>query len=77
MALMESVMMDLGTQAPDFFLPNVQAGENVGLYDILGASGLLVMFLSRHCPYVQHVKKQDHQPYKGLRRQSTFCCYFP
>lgn len=51
-------MVDLGTEAPDFFLPEVRNNEKIGLYDVLGGHGLLVMFISRHCPFVQHIKKQ-------------------
>lgn len=51
-------MVDLGSEASDFFLPEVRNNQKVGLYDVLGGHGLLVMFISRHCPYVQHIKKQ-------------------
>jgi peroxiredoxin len=58
MAKTESTMVDLGSEASDFFLPEVRNNQKVGLYDVLGGHGLLVMFISRHCPYVQHIKKQ-------------------
>ncbi|MEZ4845440.1 MAG: thioredoxin family protein [Bdellovibrionota bacterium] len=58
MARVESKMVDLGSEAPDFFLPEVRNNEKIGLYDVLGGHGLLVMFISRHCPFVQHIKKQ-------------------
>lgn len=58
MAKTESTMVALGTSAPDFFLPEVRSHQKIGLYDVLGGYGLLVMFISRHCPYVQHIKKQ-------------------
>ena len=57
MALTESTMLALGTQAPDFRLPDVMSGRTVSLADFSGAAALLVMFICRHCPYVQHVKE--------------------
>jgi peroxiredoxin len=51
-----STMMDLGTKAPDFRLPDVVTGEMVGLSDFADKEGLLVMFICRHCPFVVHVK---------------------
>jgi peroxiredoxin len=58
MALTESTMLGLGTPAPDFHLPNVLAGQTVSLDTFAGKKALLVMFISRHCPYVQHVKQE-------------------
>lgn len=54
----ESTMLGLGTPAPDFQLPDVVSGRMVRLKDFAGAKALLVMFISRHCPYVQHVKHE-------------------
>ena len=58
MAHTESTMVGLGTPAPDFRLPNVIAGQTVTLKNFAGKKALLVMFISRHCPYVQHVKHE-------------------
>ena len=58
MARTESVMTGLGTAAPDFLLPDVVSGQTVSLASFGGKKGLLVMFISRHCPYVQHVKQE-------------------
>ncbi len=51
-------MLDLGTRAPDFELPDVVTGESVSLEDVSDSRALLVMFICRHCPYVQHVKDE-------------------
>jgi len=51
-----SLMVELGTPAPDFTLPSVTAGENVSLADFAASPALLVAFLSNHCPYVRHVE---------------------
>jgi len=51
-------MLGLGIQAPDFDIPNVANGERVSLASFDGSDALLVMFISRHCPYAQHVKEE-------------------
>ena len=56
MARTESTMLELGTPAPEFSLPDVTTGRDVGLADFVRSRAVLVMFISRHCPYVQHVK---------------------
>lgn len=54
MALRESRMVDLGTQAPAFELPDAQ-GKMHRLEDFREAPALLVAFLCNHCPYVKHI----------------------
>ena len=58
MALTPSTMLALGTRAPDFDLPDVISGRRVSLKTFAGNNALLVMFICRHCPYVQHVKEE-------------------
>ena len=57
MALTESTMLELGTAAPDFALPDVVSGKTVRRDDFGGQKGLLVMFICTHCPYVKHIEK--------------------
>ena len=57
MALTPSAMLPLGTKAPDFSLPDVVSGKTVTLQNFSGKKGLMVMFICRHCPYVQHIKE--------------------
>ena len=57
MALTESTMLELGTLAPDFALPDVVSGKTVRRDDFRGQKGLLVMFICTHCPYVKHIEK--------------------
>lgn len=45
---------DFGAPVPDFSLPDTD-GRTVALSDVIGANGLLVMFICNHCPYVQAV----------------------
>ena len=42
---------DFGWKAPDFRLP-ASDGRTLGLGDIAGPKGTLVMFICNHCPYV-------------------------
>ncbi len=51
-----STMLPLGSQAPQFSLPNVD-GSTVSLSDYAGKPGLLVMFICNHCPFVIHLRK--------------------
>lgn len=53
MALTPSTMLELGTAAPDFALPDTD-GQTVSREDYAGKP-LLVMFICNHCPYVIHV----------------------
>jgi peroxiredoxin len=57
MAHTESTMLELGTLAPDFMLPNVVSGKTVHRDDFKGKDGLLVMFICPHCPYVKHIEQ--------------------
>ena len=52
-----STMLELGTDAPDFDLPDTD-GRRVTLESLAGAPGLLVVFLCNHCPFVVHIREQ-------------------
>ncbi len=58
MARTPSVMVDLGTPAPAFHLPDVVTGNTISLDTFADKTGLLVMFICRHCPYVKHIQDQ-------------------
>jgi len=51
-----STMLPLGTQAPNFELPDVVSGQTVSLASFAGKQALVVMFICQHCPFVEHVK---------------------
>ncbi len=55
MAKTASYMLELGTPAPDFKLPDTK-GDYFSLNDIKEAAALLVIFMCNHCPYVIHVR---------------------
>jgi peroxiredoxin len=54
MARRESRMLELGTPAPGFALPDTVSGRTVTLDEFAGSPVLLVAFLCNHCPYVKH-----------------------
>ncbi|MBF2057270.1 MAG: thioredoxin family protein [Cyanobacterium sp. T60_A2020_053] len=58
MARTPSTMLDLGTIAPDFSLPDAVSGKQISLTDFKDCQGLLVIFLSCHCPFVKHVRAE-------------------
>ncbi|MBA3488536.1 MAG: thioredoxin family protein [Longispora sp.] len=59
-----SLMVPIGTPAPDFDLPSL-TGERVSLRDFDKAPALLVAFLCEHCPYVRHIEN----PFSTLLRE--------
>ena len=65
-----STMLPLGSDAPDFSLPNVD-GSTVSLSDFAD-SPLLVIFMCNHCPFVIHLRSElasfgDEYLAKGLK----------
>jgi peroxiredoxin len=56
MAKTLSTMLELGTPAPDFSLPDVVSGRTITLLSLRGQKALLVMFICRHCPFVKHIQ---------------------
>jgi peroxiredoxin len=50
-------MLPLGTEAPDFSLPDTD-GRTVSRDDFDGMPALLVLFLCNHCPFVKHVQQE-------------------
>ena len=59
MSKTQSTMVELGTLAPPFELVDTVSGRALGRDDVAAeASGLLVMFVCVHCPYVKHVEEE-------------------
>ena len=58
MAETPSRMIELGTTAPNFLLPDAVSGQTVSLRTFEGKKALLVMFISPHCPFVKHVQNE-------------------
>lgn len=57
MARTPSTMLELGTSAPDFTLPEPKTGNNVSRGNFAGQP-LLVVFTCNHCPFVLHILKE-------------------
>lgn len=57
MAATPSTMLELGTTLPAFQLPDYN-GTSVSSADLSGAKGLLVLFVSVHCPFVKLIQAE-------------------
>lgn len=55
MARTPSTMLELGTEAPDFTLPEPATGKIISRKDFNGKP-LLLAFICNHCPYVIHIR---------------------
>ena len=53
----KSQMLPLGTEAPDFRLPDPDGVEH-SLEQFTESPALLIIFMCNHCPYVKHVREQ-------------------
>jgi peroxiredoxin len=58
MSLAFSTMLELGTAAPDFNLPDVVTGKTIALSTVADRKALLVLFICRHCPFVCRVQDE-------------------
>jgi peroxiredoxin len=50
-------LLAMGSQAPDFALPDVVTGKIVRRDDFKDQPAFLVVILCRHCPYVKHIRQ--------------------
>jgi hypothetical protein len=72
MSLTFSTMLELGTAAPEFSLPDVVSGATISLATFSDRKALLVLFLCQHCPFVRHVQEdlarlgRDYQQTAGI-----------
>jgi len=57
MARTPSTMLELGTPAPHFALPDPASGKIVSIDEFAGRP-LVVAFICNHCPYVKHIITQ-------------------
>lgn len=58
MARTPSNMLALGTQAPDFQLPDTVSGKTLSLSELASEKATLIMFICNHCPFVLHVNEE-------------------
>ena len=57
MALTPSVMIPLGTKAPDFKLLDAVSDSEMNLEQLKSDKATVIMFICNHCPYVKHVQQ--------------------
>ncbi|HVZ38980.1 MAG TPA: thioredoxin family protein [Candidatus Kapabacteria bacterium] len=57
MAATPSVMIPLGTAAPEFTLVDSVSGRTMSLGELKSEVATVVMFICNHCPYVVHVRE--------------------
>lgn len=66
-----SIMVELGTAAPHFKLPDTVTGKELDLEELKSDKATVIMFICNHCPYVKHVNDElvklanDYMP-KGI-----------
>ena len=58
MARTPSTMVALGTNAPDFVLPDTVSGKDLSLENIKSERATMIMFICNHCPFVKHVNAE-------------------
>lgn len=56
MAETPSTMLPLGTQAPDFTLPDVVTGQPLSLQKARSDIATVIVFICNHCPFVLHIQ---------------------
>ncbi len=64
-------MLPLQTIAPDFSLVDTISGNRLGLRELKGKKGTVILFICNHCPFVIHVnpeivKLADEYQKKGI-----------
>lgn len=65
-----SKMIDLGTKAPFFELPNPSKSNEIqSLDDLKGEKGTLVIFMCNHCPFVLHVIDKLNELYEDYNER--------
>lgn len=67
MVLTPSMMTLLGTEAPDFKLNDVVLNKSFSLSIFKDKKALLVMFICRHCPFVDYIKDELTRLDKDMR----------
>jgi thiol-disulfide isomerase/thioredoxin len=58
MALTQSVLLPLGTSAPNFHLRDVVSDNYYSLDDLKSNRATVIMFICNHCPFVIHVNPE-------------------
>ncbi len=67
MSRLETPICDFGAKAPDFLLLGVD-NNYYCLNDLMGKSGLLIMFICNHCPYVKAIMQKIVRDTNDLKK---------
>ena len=67
-----STMLEIGTQAPDFGLPEPLTGQLVNLSDYQDCP-VLIVFSCNHCPYVLHIIRSFAEFSSDLQQRGIAC----
>ena len=70
MVATNSTMLPLGTEAPEFSLPDTE-GKIVSLSDFEGAAAVLIVFMCNHCPFVKHIINELVKLIKEYQRKDV------
>jgi len=73
MARTPSNMLPLGTTAPNFKLQDTVSKQKMGLQELKGSEGTVVMFICNHCPFVKHVNTQISQLARDYKTKGINC----
>ncbi len=69
MAMTPSNMLPLGTVAPNFHLIDTVSDTTIGLNEVKGIKGTMIMFICNHCPFVIHVNPEISKMAKEYQSQ--------
>lgn len=58
MAKTESIMLTLGTKAPQFSLRDVVTNTKISVPDNSSPTATVIAFICNHCPYVKHINSE-------------------
>jgi len=58
MVMTPSTMIELGTPAPMFSLPDAVSGRTLSLEELKSDTATVIMFICNHCPFVKHVQQE-------------------
>jgi len=72
MSLVQSNMMDLGTKAPSFALPDAVTSKTLHLAELQSDVATVIAFICNHCPFVHHINNKlvevaNHFQHKGVQ----------
>ena len=66
-------MLPLGTQMPEFRLPNTEA-TLINSKELTPQKGYLVAFICNHCPFVIHIQDKMAEVFKKVQGLGIYAC---